>query len=152
MSHGYDQDRPRKLTEAATETYRPATETGKPRIRLGTYAYSVGISIEVNPTTTDKAMRYERVYFAQEHDAIATVEDILHYGPESTLEDLAREYHYLGEHDTCAEQPHGTRDETYSKDGYTLSWNSSLPYVGLTYDTEHEPVEEHRRAMETKRR
>lgn len=95
--------------------------------------------------------RFESVYFAQEHKAVPKVDAITEFGPEGTLEDLARRYHYPGEHETYDELPHGSRDEIYRKDGYILTWNRSLPTVGLVYDTEHEPTEEHAEAMRTKR-
>lgn len=95
--------------------------------------------------------RYEEIYFEQGHRAVPKVDAIKNHGPEGILEDLARRYHYLGEHPASKEEPWGSRDHTYRKDGYILAWNNSLPYVSLTFDTEAEITEEHRKGITSKR-
>ena len=51
--------------------------------------------------------------------------------------DYLKQWHYPGEHDGSNELGHGSMDKTYEKDGYIMSWNSSIGYIGLVYDTEH---------------
>lgn len=34
----------------------------------------------------------------------------------------------------------GSNDRTYEKDGYIMSWNTHIPYIGLQYDTQHDKV------------
>lgn len=92
----------------------------------------------LKPETMDEAWgdRYENVAFAQGDDAVEPLEILNNNGPEAALEYM-KQWHYPGEHDGNKELGHGTEDETFEKDGYILSWNSRLGYIGLEYDTEY---------------
>jgi hypothetical protein len=45
-----------------------------------------------------------------------------------------KQWHDSGNHMGSQELGHGSGDRTYEKDGYIMSWNSSIGYIGLQYD------------------
>ncbi len=80
--------------------------------------------------------RYEQIVFLQGQEADEAMDILNNDGEEATLQYL-QQWHMPGEHDGKNDLGHGTQDKTYEKDGYIMSWNPYLPYVGLVYDTEH---------------
>jgi hypothetical protein len=96
-------------------------------------------SVKINESTDlDK---YEDVVFLQGDDAFQPLEILDSKGADAALEYL-KQWHYPGEHMGSQELGHGSSDETYEKDGYVMSWNSRLGYIGLQYDLTktNEPV------------
>lgn len=81
--------------------------------------------------------RYEQIIFMQGHEADEAMDILNNDGPEAAMEFL-KQWHYPGQHDGSKELGHGTQDKTFEKDGYIMSWNPYLPYIGLVFDTEYE--------------
>lgn len=79
--------------------------------------------------------RYERVVFMQDDEADEVLRVLDEQGEEAAIEHLSQ-WHYPGEHDGDDELAAGSSDDVYtSDDGYVLTWNTRLGYVGLEYDT-----------------
>lgn len=81
--------------------------------------------------------RYEEVVFFQGHEADHALNILMEDGKDEAMEYL-KQWHYPGEHDGSEELGHGKLDKNYEKDGYIMSWNSAIGYIGLVYDTEHD--------------
>lgn len=80
--------------------------------------------------------RYERVIFAQTDDADEPLSILDNDGEDAAIEYLS-EWHNPGEHETADDLSAGSSDRTFeSDDGYILSWNQGLRYIGLEFDTE----------------
>lgn len=82
--------------------------------------------------------RYERVVFldSSSEDADELLELLNDEGEDVVIDRLA-EHHYSGEHETADELARGSSDDWYEDDdGYILTWNNGLGYIGLEYDTE----------------
>jgi hypothetical protein len=77
--------------------------------------------------------KYEDIVFLQGDEAYQPLEILSTKGKDAALEYL-KQWHYPGEHQGSQELGHGTGDQTYEKDGYIMSWNSSIGYIGLQYD------------------
>jgi len=77
--------------------------------------------------------KYEEVVFLQGDEAYQPLEILNTKGKDAALEYL-KQWHYPGEHQGSQELGHGTEDQTYEKDGYIMSWNSGIGYIGLQYD------------------
>lgn len=75
---------------------------------------------------------YEQVFFAQEHEADDILDMIDNKGEAATLEYL-KQWHYPGEHMTRDNPGRGSDDRVFEKDGYILSYNPRIGYVGLEY-------------------
>lgn len=86
--------------------------------------------------TTDSE-RYEEIVFMQGYEAEEPMEILNVEGPEAAIKFL-QQWHNPGEHMGSDNLGHGSQDKTFEKDGYIMSWNPYLPYIGLVYDTEHE--------------
>jgi hypothetical protein len=84
--------------------------------------------------------RYEDVVFLQGDEAEEALNILDNDGKEAALNYLAQ-WHSPGHGMGRNELPHGNSDETFEKDGYHMSWNSSLGYIGLVYDTEYQLAE-----------
>ena len=80
--------------------------------------------------------KYEDVVFLQGDEAYEPLERLDREGPDAALEYL-KQWHNPGQHMGNQELGHGSSDQTYEKDGYIMSWNSRLDYIGLQYDTQH---------------
>ena len=80
--------------------------------------------------------RYEEVVFMQDHEADDVLKILDERGEDAALDYLIQ-WHDPGIHDTSDELGHGTSDRTYEKDGYIMSWNPYIGYIGLVYDTKH---------------
>lgn len=78
--------------------------------------------------------QYERIVFMQGDDAEEALRLLDEEGEEACLTYL-RQWHFPGEHDTSDTRSAGRLDDTYEADGYILTYNSALNYVGLEYDT-----------------
>lgn len=81
--------------------------------------------------------RYENIVFLQGNDASPVMDILNNDGEEAALEHL-KQWHYPGEHQMSDKPGRGTQDKTFEKDGYIMSWNPYLPYIGLEYDTQHD--------------
>ena len=80
--------------------------------------------------------RYERIIFMQESEAEEALDILDEEGEDAAIEFLAQ-WHNPGEHETSDEESAGDDDDVYEDDdGYILSWNSRIGYIGLEYDTE----------------
>ena len=88
-------------------------------------------SVKINESTDQD--KYEDVVFLQGDDAFQPLEILDSKGADAALEYL-KQWHYPGEHQGSQELGHGSGDKTYEKDGYIMSWNSRLGYIGLQYD------------------
>jgi len=97
----------------------------------------------LKPNTLDEAYgdRYEQIVFLQGQEA-EEVMDIMNVEGEDAAFEYLKQWHYPGEHDGSATPGNGTMDKTYKKDGYIMSWNPYLPYIGLVFDTEYANQEE----------
>ena len=77
--------------------------------------------------------RYENVTFAQGDDANEPLEILNTQGEDAALEYL-KQWHDFGNHEGTDQLGAGTSDQTFEKDGYIMSYNPSLGYIGLQYD------------------
>ena len=99
--------------------------------------------MNAKPETLDEVTdqeRYEDVVFLQGDEAEEALSILDNDGEEAALNYLAQ-WHSPGHGMGRNELPHGSSDETFEKDGYHMSWNSSLGYIGLVYDTEYQLAE-----------
>lgn len=78
--------------------------------------------------------RYEDVVFIQGSEAEEPLRILNDQGPEAALEYL-KQWHSHGEHMGSNEVSHGADDKVFKKDGYIMSWNNKLDYIGLQYDS-----------------
>lgn len=81
--------------------------------------------------------RYEQIVFLDGSDAEEPLRLLYEEGEDAALEYLMH-WHYPGEHDALSIPGYGTSDDIYEKDGYIMSWNTRLGYIGLVYDSHHE--------------
>jgi len=77
--------------------------------------------------------RYEDVVFLQGDEAFQPLEILDTKGKDAALEYL-KQWHNPGQHMGSQELGHGSSDKTYEKDGYIMSWNPSIGYIGLQHD------------------
>lgn len=78
-------------------------------------------------------MDYEQVYFAQGSDAHLPLEILGNEGPDRAIEYL-KQWHYPGEHEVREESSAGNADFHHeTPDGYLLSANNALEYIGLEF-------------------
>lgn len=83
--------------------------------------------------------RYEDVVFLQGEEADEALAILDEEGEEAALEYL-KQWHYPGEHDARASVGTGSSDDTYEDDGYTMSWNKRIGYIGLMYDSHYDTL------------
>ena len=77
--------------------------------------------------------RYEDVVFMQGEEANEPLEILDTQGEDAAMEYL-KQWHQPGQHMGSVDLGHGSSDRTYEKDGYIMSWNSQLNYIGLQYE------------------
>lgn len=77
--------------------------------------------------------KYEDIVFMQGDEAYQPLEILDREGPDAALKYL-EQWHYPGEHQTSQTLGQGSDDKVYEKDGYTMTWNPRLGYIGLKYD------------------
>lgn len=79
---------------------------------------------------------YIEVLFLQGDDADKLLRDIDNYGSRRALQAIKDAYYKIdGNYRKCAQAPFGELDENYEdNDGFILSYNRSLRYVGLCID------------------
>lgn len=77
-------------------------------------------------------LRFENIVFLQGEEANEVLQMLDIIGVEQTLNYL-QNLHFSNEH-TIIEDPSSDNDEKYSKDGYLMTWNTRLGYIGLVYD------------------
>lgn len=83
--------------------------------------------------------RYENVIFLDGGDDADEVLNLIDDGQIDEAFEYLKQWHYPGEHDSNPEPGHGTADEVWGPedaDGYIMSANNGLGYVGLEFDTE----------------
>ena len=80
---------------------------------------------------------YESVIFLDGSEADEAFEILNNDGEYAAMEYL-KQWHDYGNHMGQQELGHGTSDETYEKDGYIMSWNSRIGYIGLEYDLNYD--------------
>jgi len=81
--------------------------------------------------------RYENVVFIQNEEADEPLRILNSQGEEAVIDYLSQ-WHNPGEHETSETPGSGGSDSVYEKDGYILSYNEGLGYIGLSYDTKQE--------------
>lgn len=77
--------------------------------------------------------RYEDVVFMQDEEAEEPLNILNTQGEDAAMEYL-KQWHNPGQHMGRNNLGHGSNDEIYEKDGYIMSWNSRIGYIGLQYD------------------
>lgn len=77
--------------------------------------------------------KFEEVVFMQGDEASEPLNVLMNQGPEQALEYL-KQWHSPGSHEGTDELKHGSSDFTHEQDGYTMSWNPYVGYIGLVYD------------------
>jgi hypothetical protein len=97
--------------------------------------YRLNESEKINEMTDQE--RYEDVVFLQGSEADEALEILKQEGPEAAIKHLSQ-WHDFGNGMGREELPHGSSDDTFEKDGYHLSWNAPIGYIGLVYDHKHE--------------
>lgn len=80
--------------------------------------------------------KYEDVVFMQGQEAEEPLRILDQEGEDAALEYL-KTWHMVGSHMGNDKLSHGSSDLTYKKDGYIMSWNPHLGYIGLQYDLNH---------------
>lgn len=80
--------------------------------------------------------RYEDVVFMQGDDAHKAL-TILDVGGEDAALNYLKQWHEPGSHMGSSKLGHGSDDKTYEKDGYIMSWNPRMGYIGLQYELSH---------------
>jgi len=132
LFHGYmeqlnETDYPQELGIASD--IKTSTKYPKPKKKHKTKKLSVktGVSESVGGD------RYEDIVFLQGDAAFQPLEILETKGEDAALEYL-KQWHYSGEHATTNELGHGSSDHIYEKDGYIMSWNPKIGYIGLQYD------------------
>lgn len=82
--------------------------------------------------------KYEDVVFLQGQEADEPLQILQNDGQDAALEYL-KSWHMLGSHMGNSNLGHGSADQTYEKDGYIMSWNNRIGYIGLQYDLNYDP-------------
>jgi len=77
--------------------------------------------------------KYEDVVFMQGEEADEPLEILKTQGEDAAIQYLMQ-WHDSGNHMGSQELGHGSNDQTYEKDGYHMSWNFPLNYIGLAYE------------------
>lgn len=79
---------------------------------------------------------FEQIIFFQADDETTQIalEIYENQGHEAAIKHLS-EWHNPGEHETAHKPSAGTSDDTYRHDGYILTVNTSLGYIGLEYSS-----------------
>lgn len=108
--------------------FKPETSYPKPKKK---HTKKVKIKTGVSESTDQD--RYEEVVFLQGDEAYQPLEILDREGKDAAMEYL-KQWHYPGEHMGRKDLGHGSSDYTYEKDGYIMSWNPGLEYIGLQYD------------------
>ncbi len=73
----------------------------------------------------------ERIVFMQGEEAEEPLRILDEQGEEAAIEYLAQ-WHFPGEHETSETPGAGSDDDVYrAEDGFRLSWNTRLGYIGL---------------------
>ncbi len=85
--------------------------------------------------------RYEQVIFLQDHEADHALNILKQDGEDEAIEYLMQ-WHQPGNHETSEETGFGLSDKTYEKDGYIMSWNPTIGYIGLVHDLKPNTIEE----------
>lgn len=84
--------------------------------------------------------KFENIIFLQGENADEALSILEQKGPESALNYLVQ-FHNSGEHKTSPDLLHAESDQAYEKNGYIMSWNIHMHYIGLQYDTNFDSIE-----------
>lgn len=76
--------------------------------------------------------QYEEIVYLQGDKADEALDILSVEGDDAAMEFL-KQWHYPGEHQVSNTKSAGTTDKTYEKDGYILTYNMPLGYIGLEY-------------------
>ncbi len=78
-------------------------------------------------------MAIERIVFVQGDEADEPLSVLDTNGTEAAIEYLAQ-WHYPGEHELTQEPAAGSSDDVFeTDDGFILTWNIRLGYIGLEH-------------------
>ena len=75
---------------------------------------------------------YEDVVFAQGEDATEPLEVLVNKGEKAAI-DYLTQWHDPGKHMLREQPSRGSADSVFEKDGYILTWNHGLGYIGLEH-------------------
>lgn len=90
--------------------------------------------------------RYEEVVFMQGEEAEKPLDILSQHGEEAAMKYLMQ-WHEPGNHMGRDDLGHGSQDYTFEKDGYIMSYNTALGYIGLIYDLQHDDLKHHMHDM-----
>jgi len=124
-----------------TKTIVPVNGTEKP---LDVNTMPVDGSNSANIEESTDMDKYENVVFMQGDEAYEPLELLDRKGEDAALNYL-KQWHNFGQHEGSSELGLGTNDQKYEKDGYIMSWNPRIGYIGLQYDlnyTDGQPMDE----------
>lgn len=77
-------------------------------------------------------MKYQDIVFMQGSEADEALELLSEYGIEATFKHLLQWDHGDSYGELRDDLPHGSHDHTFEgSDGYIMSWNKGLNYIGL---------------------
>jgi hypothetical protein len=108
------------------KTFKPKSQSKYPKKKKNPVS-----TVKINESTDRD--KYEDVVFLQGDEAYQPLEILDTKGKDAAMEYL-KQWHNPGQHQGSQELGNGTEDQTYEKDGYIMSWNSRLGYIGLQYD------------------
>ena len=75
--------------------------------------------------------KYEDIAFLNGQEAEEALDILQNEGEDEAMEYLKHAYHYPNEHQIKDHPGTGTSDTVYEKDGYIMSYNRPLGYIGL---------------------
>ena len=94
------------------------------------------ITINENISEATDTDKYENVVFVQGEEADEPLRILNDEGEEAALEYL-KQWHDFGNHEGTDQLGAGSSDSTFEKDGYIMSYNPRIGYIGLQYDLKH---------------
>lgn len=134
-----------KLTDA--NMGESLNETIKEELNVAQVASMLGIKLQQEPMeeSTDYD-RYEEVVFLQGHEAEEALDILAQYGENEALAFLTQ-WHDSGNHMGTTQAPGNSSAQTFQKDGYTMSYDTSIGYIGLIYDLQHDDLKHQMHSM-----
>jgi len=122
-------------------------ETIKEELNVAQVASMLGIKLQQEPMeeSTDYD-RYEEVVFLQGHEAEEALDILAQYGENEALAFLTQ-WHDSGNHMGTTQAPGNSSAQTFQKDGYTMSYDTSIGYIGLIYDLQHDDLKHQMHSM-----
>ena len=77
-------------------------------------------------------MKYQNIYFAQEHEAEKALGILTEFGEEEVINYLIQFDYNDSPIEEINGTPWGSYDEKYTKDNYVLTYDTRMGYIGLT--------------------